>query len=191
MLNTIYDWVKNPNNNAWGLTLPQIWQSRSAFVICTPDNTTPTNSNSGKRNPKADYLQGMFINPVITEYSTNTLPAYKETCFSEPRTYRWIKRPSEITITYTNQNWQLRENVVISGNRARVIQHEYDHLKWKLLSDHPIAGNSKTNPVVVVPSDATRRYPSPASSDLSHSRIPRSSAATGLSTFSQHFTFNQ
>jgi hypothetical protein len=24
MLNTIYDWVKNPNNNAWGLTLPQI-----------------------------------------------------------------------------------------------------------------------------------------------------------------------
>ena len=101
-LNAIYDWVKNPKNNAWGLALPQVGISNSAFVICAPDNTNPT--KAGKRNSKASYLQGMFINPVITEYSTTMLPAYRETCLSEPGTYRRVKRPAEITITYTNQN---------------------------------------------------------------------------------------
>lgn len=148
-LNAIYDWVKNPKNNAWGLALPQVGISNSAFVICAPDNTNPT--KAGKRNSKASYLQGMFINPVITEYSKNTLPAYKETCLSEPGTYRRVKRPDEITITYTNQNWQLRENITLSGNRARVIQHEYDHLRGKLLSDHPLTGNSRINPAVFTP----------------------------------------
>lgn len=148
-LNAIYDWVKNPKNNAWGLALPQVWHSRSAFVICAPDNTNPV--KSWKRNTKASYLQGMFINPVITARSEQLLPAYRETCLSEPWTYRRVKRPTEITITYTNQNWQLRENIVISGNRARVIQHEYDHLRWKLLSDHPLTGNSRITPAIFTP----------------------------------------
>lgn len=149
ILNVMYDRVNNPKNNAWWLAMPQVGYSVSAFVICAPDNTNPV--KIGKRNNKASYLQGMFINPVITEYSTNMLPAYKETCLSEPGTYRRVKRPSEITITYTNQNWQLREWVILWGNRARVIQHEYDHLRGKLLSDSPLAWNSRITPAIFTP----------------------------------------
>ncbi len=148
-LNAVYERVKDPKSNARWLALPQVWLSRSAFVICAPDNTKPT--RPGKRNAKATYLQGMFINPVITEYSTNTLPAYKETCLSEPGTYRRVKRPAEITITYTNQKWELREWVIINWNRARVIQHEYDHLRGKLLSDSALTGNSRTTPAIFTP----------------------------------------
>lgn len=148
-LNAIYDLVKNPKSNARWLALPQIGQSYSAFVICAPDNTKPT--RPGKRTSKATYLQGMFINPVITDFSDTMLPAYKETCLSEPGTYRRVKRPAEITITYTNQNWQLREDVIISWNRARVIQHEYDHLRGKLLSDSALTSNSRTTPAIFTP----------------------------------------
>lgn len=148
-LNVIYEWVKDPKSNARWLALPQIWLSRSAFVICAPDNTKST--RPGKRNQKATYLQGMFINPVITDFSDTMLNAYKETCLSEPGTYRRVKRPAEITITYTNQKWELREWVIINWNRARVIQHEYDHLRGKLLSDSALTGNSRTTPAIFTP----------------------------------------
>lgn len=148
-LNVIYERVKDPKSNARWLALPQVWLSRSAFVICAPDNTKPT--RPGKRNAKATYLQGMFINPVITDFSDTMLPAYRETCLSEPGTYRRVKRPEEITITYTNQKSELRENIVIRWNRARVIQHEYDHLRGKLLSDSPLTGNSRTTPAIFTP----------------------------------------
>ncbi len=148
-LNVIYDRVKNPKNNARWLALPQIGQSYSAFVICAPDTHQP--SKPGRHKKGATYLQGMFINPVITEYSETLLPAYKETCLSEPGTYRRVKRPEQITITYTNHKWELRENIIINWNRARVIQHEYDHLRGKLLSDSALTGNSRTTPAIFTP----------------------------------------
>ena len=70
----------------------------------------------------------LFINPKITKYSEET-SIREEGCLSFPGIYKNIERSNQITISYFDciTNKMVKENY--SGFSARVIQHEYDHIK--------------------------------------------------------------
>jgi peptide deformylase len=75
----------------------------------------------------------VFINPEIIMTSSDLVP-YEEGCLSVPGIYADIMRPAEITIQAWNENGK-PFTLDAEGILARVIQHEYDHLRGKLFID--------------------------------------------------------
>jgi peptide deformylase len=57
-----------------------------------------------------------------------------EGCLSIPNLREEINRESHIRITYYDENWQFHDEV-FEGYKARIIQHEYDHLDGILFTD--------------------------------------------------------
>lgn len=103
--------------NGIGLAAPQVGELFRMFVV---------------------HVQGdmprVFINPEIIGTSME-MSAYEEGCLSIPGVYYDINRPAEITV----QAWDERGKpftLDADGLLARVIQHEYDHLKGTLFIDH-------------------------------------------------------
>ncbi len=75
----------------------------------------------------------IFINPEIIMTGNDMVP-YEEGCLSIPGIYADVMRPDEISI----QAWDERGKpftLDADGILARVIQHEYDHLRGKLFID--------------------------------------------------------
>ena len=75
----------------------------------------------------------IFINPEIIMTSNELVP-YEEGCLSIPGIYADVMRPAEITIQAWNENGK-PFTLDADGILARVIQHEYDHLRGKLFID--------------------------------------------------------
>ena len=75
----------------------------------------------------------VFINPEIIMTSNDLVP-YEEGCLSVPGIYADIMRPAGITIQAWNENGK-PFTLDAEGILARVIQHEYDHLRGKLFID--------------------------------------------------------
>ena len=74
-----------------------------------------------------------FINPLI-HWSSVTKTMQTEGCLSFPGLLQRVLRPAEVTITYyTVDGAQMNKR--FDGLNARVIQHEYDHLKGKTIGD--------------------------------------------------------
>ena len=82
----------------------------------------------------------IFINPVIIETSADSVP-YNEGCLSLPNLYKDIMRPSRVVINAQDVTGK-RFTLEAKGLLARVIQHEYDHLKGKVFIDH-LSDNDK------------------------------------------------
>jgi peptide deformylase len=75
-----------------------------------------------------------FINPKITkEYGEEV--ELIEGCLSIPTVQGAVKRKSKINIEFYDQDWKFHKET-FDGLKARVIQHEYDHLKGILFIDH-------------------------------------------------------
>jgi peptide deformylase len=111
-----------------GLAAPQIGKSLRIFVV----DTNPM-AESGKDPELADFRK-VFINPYIIEEWGDPW-SFEEGCLSLPNIREEVTRPSEVRIEYYDENWNLKEEKY-GGIRARVIQHEYDHLDGKLFVDH-------------------------------------------------------
>lgn len=75
----------------------------------------------------------IFINPEIIFTSTDLVP-YEEGCLSVPGIYADVMRPAEVTIQAWNEKGK-PFTLDAEGILARVIQHEYDHLRGKLFID--------------------------------------------------------
>lgn len=104
-----------------GIAAPQIGQNYQVFV------TQPRKTQS-RNLGKNDKLR-VFINPTITYLSKEKNLIY-EGCGCVPKSsiFGPVIRPKEITIEaydLTGSKFQLR----CDGILARVIQHEYDHLR--------------------------------------------------------------
>ena len=110
-----------------GLAAPQIGKSLRIFVV----DTTPM-AESGEH-PELDGFRKVFINPYILEEWGDPW-TFEEGCLSLPNIREEVSRPSHVRIEYYDENWNLKEEVY-EGIRARVIQHEYDHLNGKLFVD--------------------------------------------------------
>ncbi len=83
--------------------------------------------------PDLKDFKKVFINPEIIE-ETGEKWAFNEGCLSIPDIREDITRHRTLTIRYTDENWQEKEETY-NGLAARVIQHEYDHVEGKLFTD--------------------------------------------------------
>ena len=110
-----------------GLAAPQIGKSLRIFVI----DTTPMSESAEE--PELKDFRRVFINPYIVEEWGEPW-AFEEGCLSLPNIREEVTRPDHVRIEYYDENWNLKEEEY-DGIRARVIQHEYDHLDGRLFVD--------------------------------------------------------
>jgi peptide deformylase len=108
-----------------GLAAPQVGKSIRLFVI---DGAALADDD----HELADFKKA-FINPAIIE-ETGEKWSYTEGCLSLPGIREEIKRPNTIRIQYYDANFQFFDETYV-GVKARIIQHEYDHLQGILLID--------------------------------------------------------
>ncbi|MBY0426612.1 MAG: peptide deformylase [Cytophagales bacterium] len=106
-----------------GLAAPQIGLSIRFFVV----DGEPMDEVQLKGFKK------VFVNPKIVEES-GELWSFNEGCLSIPSIREDIKRPSEVLLHYFDESGnEFTEK--FDGLKARIIQHEYDHIEGKLFTD--------------------------------------------------------
>jgi peptide deformylase len=117
-------WETMYESNGVGLAAPQIGKSINLFVV---DATPMEDPNYGE-------FKKVFINAeIIEEFGEKW--EYEEGCLSIPHIRDNVKRYSDIAIRYWDENFVEYEEE-FKGMPARVIQHEYDHIKGVLFVDH-------------------------------------------------------
>ena len=102
------------HQNGVGLAAPQVGWNLNLFIVKTPE------------------FKEVFINPDILLEGLNI--QVKEGCLSFPNMIFAVNRKEKIQIRYFDRNWLLRL-VEYKDLLAIIIQHEYDHLKGKLIID--------------------------------------------------------
>jgi peptide deformylase len=108
-----------------GLAAPQIGKSIRIFVI----DGTPIADDE----PSLADFKKVFINAHIIEKTGDLMPM-NEGCLSIPNLREEVVREARIRITYHDENWEYYDEVY-DGFKARVIQHEYDHLDGIMFTD--------------------------------------------------------
>ena len=108
-----------------GLAAPQIGKSIRLFVV---DGTTIEDE------PELEGFKKAFINPrIIQEHGDEW--NFEEGCLSIPNIREDVFRKAKLKIRYVDENWMLHEEEY-DGMKARIIQHEYDHIEGKLFIDY-------------------------------------------------------
>src|SRR5664280_1858781 len=124
--NTITDLFETMyKSDGMGLAAPQVGKSIRIFVI----DGTPVAEDE----PSLAGFKKAFVNANISERCGELQPM-NEGCLSIPGLREEVMRESHIRISYYDENWQYH-NEVFDGYKARIIQHEYDHLDGILFTD--------------------------------------------------------
>lgn len=120
-LNTLLQdmWETLAHSEGVGLAAPQVNKSIRLFIV--DGNPFYPDYPDGK-----DFKQ-VFINAEILEFFGEDV-SFKEGCLSVPNIYEEVVRKDKIRIRYQDENFVEHEEV-FEGIRARIIQHEYDHLE--------------------------------------------------------------
>jgi len=108
-----------------GLAAPQIGKSVRLFVV---DGT------SVEDEPELAGFKKTFVNAEIIDQQGEDWP-FEEGCLSIPNIREEIFRKQKLWIRYYDENWNQHEEEY-SGMKARIIQHEYDHIEGKLFIDY-------------------------------------------------------
>ena len=111
--------------NGIGLAAPQIGKSIRLFVV---DGTGLEDE------PGMEDFKKAFINPQIID-ETGTPWEFEEGCLSIPNIREKISRKEKVKIKYYDEAWNLKEEEY-DGMKARIIQHEYDHIEGKMFVDY-------------------------------------------------------
>ena len=119
-------WQTMYESDGVGLAAPQIGKNIRLFVI--------DGSAFEKLDPQCKDFKKVFINAHILERSGEDVP-FNEGCLSIPGIHEDVLRKDHIKITYRDENWE-EHTEIFDGLKARIIQHEYDHLEGKLFTDH-------------------------------------------------------
>lgn len=114
-----------------GLAAPQVGISIRLFIV----NATPfSEDNEGEViRPELVGFKKVFINPVITSEKGEKWK-FNEGCLSIPTIREDVERKPDIHISYYDEELICHEEFY-DGIRARIIQHEYDHLEGILFTD--------------------------------------------------------
>jgi peptide deformylase len=108
-----------------GLAAPQIGLSLRIFIV----DAGPMEEDE---NEELEFKK-VFINPEkIIEEGEEW--AFEEGCLSIPGIREDIVRNDRIRLRYLDENWKEHEDT-FDGIKARIIQHEYDHLEGILFTD--------------------------------------------------------
>ncbi len=130
-----YPGLKELIDNMWetmyfadgvGLAAPQINKSLRLIVI----DGTPFSEDD----PSLEGFKVTLINPEILEFS-GPEELFNEGCLSLPTIREDVSRPTTIKIKYFDADF-IEHTEVWSGVKARITQHEYDHIEGKLFVDH-------------------------------------------------------
>ncbi|MGE5420733.1 MAG: peptide deformylase [Chloroflexota bacterium] len=113
------------HSDGLGLAAPQIGKSIRLFVI----DGKPV----GEDEPELADFRQVFINAHITERSADLVPM-TEGCLSIPNLREEVQRESRIKINFYDEKWVYHDEIY-EGYKARIIQHEYDHLDGILFPD--------------------------------------------------------
>jgi peptide deformylase len=108
-----------------GLAAPQIGKSIRLFVIDAAPMAEDDES-------LIDFKKA-FINPQIIDEKGDKW-AFSEGCLSLPGIHEEVNRPSDVRIQYYDRDFNLHDETY-DGIKARIIQHEYDHLEGILFVD--------------------------------------------------------
>ena len=106
-----------------GLACPQIGITLRMFVV----DGEPMDEDM------ADFKR-TFVNPQILD--SNGEPwSFEEGCLSIPGIREEVLREPIIRVRYFDEKWDEHEEELIDL-RARIVQHEYDHIQGVLFTDH-------------------------------------------------------
>ena len=108
-----------------GLAAPQVGKSIRIFVV---DGTSLEDDE-----PSMKDFKKTFINPKILELEGESM-VMNEGCLSLPKLREDVNRYNKVKIRYYDENFNFFEEEY-EGLKARVIQHEYDHLEGVLFID--------------------------------------------------------
>lgn len=113
-----------------GLAAPQIGKSVRVFVV----DGTVLDKDDEEVEEGMETFKKAFINPEIVKEHGEPWE-FEEGCLSIPTIREKISRKETVKIRYYDEAWNVMEEEY-DGMRARVIQHEYDHLEGKLFIDY-------------------------------------------------------
>lgn len=111
--------------NGIGLAAPQIGKSLRLFIV---DGTGLEDE------PGMDTFKKVFVNAEMIE-ELGTPWEFEEGCLSIPNIREKISRKGQLKIRYLDENWNEFEEEY-DGMKARIIQHEYDHIEGKMFVDY-------------------------------------------------------
>lgn len=115
-----------------GLAAPQIGLPIRMFLV----DTTPFADDEDLNKEEQEALNGfkqVFINVKIVKEEGDEW-AFNEGCLSIPDVREDVFRKPVITVEYLDENFKSHKET-FDGLRARVIQHEYDHIEGILFTD--------------------------------------------------------
>src|SRR5690554_1397747 len=121
-------------HNAYGVGLaaPQIGLPIRLFIVdLSPFSEDKDYADISKE--LADFRK-VFINAKMIERKGEKWK-FNEGCLSIPGIREDVERQETIVIEYYDQHWQFHKEE-FSDVRARVIQHEYDHIEGILFTDY-------------------------------------------------------
>lgn len=114
------------NADGVGLAAPQIGLGDRILVV----DLNPL----ADKDPSFKDFRRVFINAHIVERD-GTEESVEEGCLSIPGIHEKVYRKNRVRIRYLDENLNPHEEV-LEGYKARVIQHEYDHLEGIMFVDH-------------------------------------------------------
>jgi len=121
-----------------GLAAPQIGRAIRLFIVDgSPFADDDDDEEEEEPDPRAEGMFGfkkVFINPVIEEEEGEEW-GFQEGCLSIPKIREEVFRKEIVHISYYDEKWQFHEEK-FDGYKARIIQHEYDHIDGILFTDH-------------------------------------------------------
>lgn len=112
-----------------GLAAPQVGKSIRLFIV----DGAPFADDEEEDTEDMLNFKHVFINPKIIE-ETGEQWGFVEGCLSIPNIREEVLRQPDILIRYQDENFEEHEER-FSGFRARIIQHEYDHIEGILFTD--------------------------------------------------------
>ena len=115
-----------------GLAAPQIGLSIRLFIVDASPFSEDKNLSLEERE-KLSKFKMVFINPELKAISDD-LNTFNEGCLSIPEIREDVVRENEIIVDYYDQHFN-KKSLKLDGLRARVVQHEYDHIQGILFTD--------------------------------------------------------
>ena len=123
IIQNMFDTMKR--SSGIGLAAPQIGLSIRLFVV----DATPFENDERD----LDGFKQVFINAQILEEEGKKWKC-SEGCLSIPGIREDVDRNPNITVRYMDENF-VEHTESYTGMRARIIQHEYDHIEGILFTD--------------------------------------------------------
>lgn len=119
------------NAHGVGLAGPQVAVNYRIFVV---DGEPMDDVAQEEGEESLIGFKRVFINPTILE-EEGTPWGFEEGCLSIPDIREEVQRKDTIRIRYYDINFEEQEET-LSGLKARIVQHEYDHIEGVLFTDH-------------------------------------------------------